>query len=268
MATLPSSPDGLPPDQFFLGHLKLIEEVISHACRRSHLSREDAEDFAGQVHCKLIEDNYAVLRKFQGRSSPKTYLTVVINNQLLDFQDSKWGKFRASAEALRLGPIAIRLERLLVRDGYTFTEACGILQTNEKVEASVAELAELRARLPPRTGRYPPAGEEQLKSKPDTAPRPDEQVEEKEKEKTRRRVYMAQNRALMTLPKEDRLLVRMRMEFSVAQISRIRGIEQKPLYRRLEKIYKELRKAIEREGVRRQDVEELLASMAPEIWDF
>jgi hypothetical protein len=58
------------------------------------------------------------------------------------------------------------------------------------------------------------------------------------------------------------------MEFSVAQISRIRGIEQKPLYRRLEKIYKELRKAIEREGVRRQDVEEVLASMAPEILDF
>src|ERR1700720_4289002 len=89
MAISPSSPDGLPPDQFFLGHLKLIEEVVSHACRRPHLNREDAEDFAGQVPCKPIEDDYAGLRKFQGRSSPKTYLTVVINNQLLDFQDSK-----------------------------------------------------------------------------------------------------------------------------------------------------------------------------------
>ncbi len=267
MATLPSSSDGLPPDQFFLGHLKLIEEVISHACRRSHLNREDAEDFAGQVHCKLIEDNYLVLRKFQGRSSPKTYLTVVINNLLLDFQDSKWGKFRASAEALRLGPVAIRLERLLVRDGYTFDEACGILQTNEKVHASVAELAELRAKLPPRTGRHF-AGEEQLQSEPDTAPRPDERLEDKEKEGAKRRVYMAQRRALLTLPKEDQLLVRMRMEFSVAQISRVRGIEQKPLYRRLEKIYKELRKAMEREGIRRQDVEGLLDSMAPEDWDF
>lgn len=267
MATLPSSPNGLPPDQFFLGHLKLIEEVISHACRRSHLSREDAEDFAGQVHCKLIEDNYAVLRKFQGRSSPKTYLTVVINNQLLDFQDSKWGKFRASAEALRLGPIAIHLERLLVRDGHTFDEACGILLFNEKVKASVAELAELKAKLPPRTVRHPP-GEEVPPSEPDPAPGPDERFADKEKEGTKRRIYMAQRRALLTLPKEDRLLVRMRMEFSVAQISRIRGIEQKPLYRRLEKIYKELRKAMEREGIRRQDVKEVLDSMNPEIGDF
>jgi RNA polymerase sigma factor for flagellar operon FliA len=269
MATLPSPPDGLAPEQFFLGHLKLIEEVIAHACRRSHLSREDGEDFAGLVHCKLIEDDYAVIRQFQGRSSPKTYLTVVISRLMLDFQNSKWGKWRPSAEAERLGPVAIKLERLLVRDGCTFDEACGILQINEKVKASVAQLAELRAKLPLRTGRHF-VGEEQLKATPDPAPRPDERLDVKEREGMKRRVYMAQQRALRSLPKEDQLLVRMWTEFSVAEISRIRGIEQKPLYRRLEKVRTELRKAMEREGIRRKDVEEILASMlpSPESWDF
>ncbi len=78
MTTLPNPLGGLPPEQFFLGHLKLIEEIVSFCCRRSRFSREEAEDFGGHVKVKLIENDYAVIREFRGRSSPKTYLTTVI----------------------------------------------------------------------------------------------------------------------------------------------------------------------------------------------
>jgi len=62
MATLPTPPGDLPPEDLFLGHLKLIEEVISHCCRRSHFSREEVEDFGGHVKCRLIEDDHAIWR--------------------------------------------------------------------------------------------------------------------------------------------------------------------------------------------------------------
>jgi RNA polymerase sigma factor for flagellar operon FliA len=41
----------------------------------------EADDFASHPKLKLIEDDYAILRKFQGRSSLRTYLTVVIERR-------------------------------------------------------------------------------------------------------------------------------------------------------------------------------------------
>ncbi|HEV2853965.1 MAG TPA: sigma-70 family RNA polymerase sigma factor [Thermoanaerobaculia bacterium] len=267
MATPPTPPGDLPPEELFLRELNLIEKVISHCCRRSHFSPEEAEDFGGHVKCKLIEDDYAIFRQYQGKSSLRTYLTVVIRRLLMDYQDHLWGKWRPSAEAERLGPVAIRLERLLWREGYTLDEACQVLRTNDKIEMSEPEIRELAARIPPRVGRHA-VGEERLESEPSQEARPDERVEEKERDQMRRRVYMALQRALDTLSKEDKLLIKDRMRFSVAQIARLRKVEQKPLYRRLDKIYKELEKAMERNGVRRQDVEEVLRSLKPEISEF
>src|SRR5947208_3040379 len=42
------------------------------------MSPDDVEDFASWVKLRLIDGDYAVIRKFQGRCSPATYLTVVI----------------------------------------------------------------------------------------------------------------------------------------------------------------------------------------------
>ena len=267
MATLPNPPGDLPPMDLFLGHQKLIEEIVAHCCRRAHFKREEAEDFGSLVKIKLLEDDCAILRQYQGKSSLRTYLTVVIKRLLIDYQDHLWGKWRYSAEAERLGPVAMRLERLLQREDRPLDEAIRHLRTNEKIEMSEAELRDLAAKLPPRLGRHF-VGEDPLDSKPAPEPGPAEQVEEKERAGIGRRVYMTLKDCLDALPKEDKLLVKDRMRFSVAQIARLRGVEQKPLYRRLEKIYKALKACLGKHGVRRQDVEEVLGSLNPKISDF
>ncbi len=267
MATLPNPPGDLSPMDLFLGHQKLIEEITTHCCRRAHFKREEAEDFGSLVKIKLLEDDCAILRQYQGKSSLRTYLTVVIRRLLMDYQDHLWGKWRPSAEAVRLGPVAIRLERLIAREGYTLDEAIQILRINEKIEMSEAELRDLAAKLPPKPVRRH-LGEEQLESEPSKEPRPDESFEENELEGVKRRVYVTLQRCLAALSKEDKLLVRMRMEYSVAQISRIRGIDQKPLYRRLDKIYKDLKTCLKKHGVRRQDIVEVFGSLNPKISDF
>lgn len=267
MATLPSPPGDLTPEQLYLGHLEDIRKAIAHACRRCPFSRQEAEDFAQHVHQRLIEDDYDRIRQFRGRSSPKTYLTIVVQRLLLDYQNSLWGKWRPSAEAERLGPVAMWLERLLVRDERSFNEACQILRLNHRVEKSIAELADLAAKLPAKSVRRF-EGEDRLEAEPSRDLLPDEQLEAKEKGVMRRRVYAALQRAIADLSPEDRLLIQMWTELKVADIARIRGVEQKPLYRRIEKILKTLRKALERQGVRRQDVEEVLGSLGVPELDF
>ena len=259
MASRPTPPDGLPPEDFFRGHLKLIEQVIAHACQRFRLRREDAEDFSSWVMIKLIENDYRKIREYKGASKPRTFLTAVIFNLLRDYINHLWGKWRSSEEAKRLGQVAVQMEELIVRDGYSFEMAVQLLRQNFNVEASRGDLEALAARLPPRMQRRM-EGEEVLQSVPAQDLNPEEILLAKERGESRRRFRAKLFRALKILPPEDGLLVRLRTQFSVADIARSRGIEQKPLYRRLDKIYKALREALEREGVRRSEIDDFLRS--------
>lgn len=245
------------PEETLLSHLDLIERAARHACRRYGLSPQEVEDFTSQVKVKLMDDDYAVLRKFKGRSTVATYLTTVINNQLRDYLDHRWGKWRPSAEAKRLGKVAMDLDRLLTRDGHTFDEACHILQTNHRVELSWQELAAMAERLPARWPRRV-EGDEPLARMRAPEAGPERHVLDSERRQRLADVHEALMRALAALPAEDRLLVRMQTEHTVAQIARTLQLEQKPLYRRIRKILAGLRRRLEAQGLRREDVREIL----------
>jgi RNA polymerase sigma-70 factor, ECF subfamily len=60
-------------------YMGLIYHVIHHAAhaRSRVLSSEDIEDIAAEVFLKIVDDDYAVLRRFKGNSSLPTYLTVI-----------------------------------------------------------------------------------------------------------------------------------------------------------------------------------------------
>jgi RNA polymerase sigma-70 factor (ECF subfamily) len=60
----------------FLG---LVVHVIRHTARTRglQLSSQDEEDLTAEFFLTLIKDDFAVLRRFRGRSSLATYLTVV-----------------------------------------------------------------------------------------------------------------------------------------------------------------------------------------------
>jgi len=252
----------MTPEEIFLANLPLIENAIKHACRWHHLSHEEAEDFDSIAKIKLIEDDYAKLRKFKGESSLGTYLTMVIQRQFLDYMNHLWGKFRPCAEAERLGPVAIRLDVLRNRDGYTFDEACEILWTNHHVEMSWQELAEIDARLPPRSPRSPwwNEGEVELEDVAAENEQTDGPALSHERAAALNRVGTCLRKALAALSSQDQLIIKMRIwsDVPVVGISRALRIEQKPLYRRIKKIQKTLREALEKDGVRAEEVREIL----------
>ena len=57
----------------------LIYHVIQHVAyaRSRLLSSEDVEDIAAEIFLKIVDNDYAVLKKFKGTSSLPTYLTVI-----------------------------------------------------------------------------------------------------------------------------------------------------------------------------------------------
>ncbi len=60
-------------------YMGLIYHVIQHAAhaRSRNLSSEDTEDIAAEIFLRIVDEDYAVLRRFKGVSSLPTYLTVI-----------------------------------------------------------------------------------------------------------------------------------------------------------------------------------------------
>jgi RNA polymerase sigma factor (sigma-70 family) len=259
-ASMAQAGAGMTREEQFLAHLPLIERVIAWVSSRRGLRGTDAEDFASGVKTRLIEHDYDVLAKFAGRSSLRTYLTAVINRMYLDFQIQRFGKWRPSAEARRLGPLAVRLERLVHRDGLLHDEAIECLLSDSRVSATRDELLQLAARLPRRPSRRPSAVPPEVSEPPDTV---DDALERAERQALADRVFCAIRRALAELPAEERLFLRLHYEggLNVAEVSRALGREQKPLYIEKGGLLRRLRSRLEAEGIGPSDVQELLGTL-------
>ena len=185
------------------------------------ITREDAVDFASWIRLKLIEDDYAIFRKFRGESSLLTYLSVVIAMLARDYRVQRWGRWRPSAEARRQGPLAVRLETLVHQRGYKLEEAAEILRT-----AGETVLPEWQARARPRRlpVREPMRPVEVGADSLTTLEAPNASLRDStfEASDERRRTRQALDDAIRELPLEDRLVVKLRFweGSSVAEIAR------------------------------------------------
>jgi RNA polymerase sigma factor for flagellar operon FliA len=245
-------------EAMMVAHLDWIDRVTASLTRRYGLGGDDADDVAAWIRLRLMEDDYAALRKFRGDSSIQTYLLVVVTSLFRDYRAGHWGRWRPSAAALRVGPLAVRLETLVYRDGLTLAEAGQVLRSSDPDVPDDRHLAELLGRLPVRSPLRP--GEAPLL---DGIPAPDEGdagIQAAEAATQRARVRGALERALETLSQEDRLILRLRFwqGSSIGDIARALRLEQKPLYRRIERLSHVLRAELEREGIDRTLVAEVL----------
>ena len=246
-------------EQLFVLNLGVIEKIIAFIVRRHHLNQTDADEFASLVRLKLVDDDYAILRKFQARSTLPTYLTAVVQRLFLDYRISQWGKWRPSAEARTAGPLAIRLEQMIVRDGLSFEEACSTLEINHGVTVGRQALEALHQRLPDRQ-RQRLVDVNAAASIHSSAADAECAALEAERRTAVPAIRAALSGALGRLEPQDRLIVKLRYEnsLSVAEISRSLRIDQKSLYRRLERLLRTLRAQLEQEGVRADEVLDLL----------
>ncbi|MBD0319113.1 MAG: sigma-70 family RNA polymerase sigma factor [Gemmatimonadetes bacterium] len=248
-------------EALFLENLRWIERAAEGACRRQGIFGADAEDFAASVKMKLMENDYAAMRGFRGTATIRTYLGTVIMHHLHDQVRERRGRWRPSAAAERLGPPAGELEDLVNRQGYTVSQAGELLRTAGRTSLGDADLARLLAQLPPRTPLRPvEVSAESALFSVEGPSQADERVAASEAEARRERLLLALKRAREMLKPEEQVIVRLHFEEgkSVADVARALRLEQKPLYRRVERLRARLREHLEHGGVGARDVREIL----------
>ena len=257
-------------EHLFLANLPVIDAAVAHVCRRHRLTAAEADDFSAEVRLHFIERKYEPLRRFEGRSSLRTYLTVVVSHLFLDYRNRLWGKWRPSAEAARFGPVAILFERLVVRDGWSVDQADDMLRTQHRVaDRELAALEPLRMKVAARQPAREMVPEHEAGGVVSRDPAPDANVVRAEQGFLARRVQSALERARQSLPTEERLILRMRFEDAVpvADIARTLHLNQKRLYRTIERLLTTLRERLEADGVSRDEIAALFASGALEDRD-
>jgi RNA polymerase sigma factor (sigma-70 family) len=252
----------------FESNLALIDRVIDGVCRRAGVFGADAEDFASSARLALIENDYAVLRPFEGRSSLSTFLVVIVQRFLIDERTKRTGRWHASREAERIGPAGVALERIVRRERRSIDEALPIVQSIDPT-LTRERIIEMEARLPQRTAR-PRAvdldASEELLVGDDRA---DDRAIDAYHQQLSDRAGRVIRETLQALPLEDRMIIRFHFgeSISIADISGLLRLPQRPLYRRLQSLLQRFRKALTDTGIDARDAGELIGDATREL-DF
>jgi RNA polymerase sigma factor (sigma-70 family) len=240
--------------------LATLAQVLRQVARRHRLTREDSEDFLQSAHLKLIERDYEVFRRFKGRSSLRTYLVVVCTRLLLDWRVERYGKWRPSMAAIRLGEAAVLAERLIYRDGFSIDGAFEtVRQRYAAMEA--AELQRMFDLLPARESRRTVSDQmlDEVAAPPAADP-----IEALQREGAARRIGDILRQAVKALPPDDQRLLRHRYSEgrTIPSLAESLGVEPKALYRRFETVLRRLRRTLAEAGVTSP------AAIATGTWKF
>jgi len=239
-------------ERLFHAELPAIRRLTASVARQHGLAPVDAEDFTADVMVRLMKNDYAILRKFRSRCSLHTFLAVVINRLFLDFRNALWGKWRPCAESRRLGDTAVRFERLTGRDGLTFDEACAVLETNYKrtLDRRVLERVYSRSGKRPRP-RFVSADDVCERAASGSGATANETLVVSEAQTVVNRTRGLLGAALAAMDYQDRsiLTLHFRDGLSIADIARRLGVDQKPLYRQMERLLRQLRASLEAHGI-------------------
>lgn len=239
-------------------HYRLIQERLDRLSRRSGFPKQEAEELRSWALFKLVENDYRILSRWEGRSSFSTFLSVVLVNLLHDYRCRVWGKWRPSAAARRLGPTAIHLERLWARDRLPLDQAVERLRAEHGIVLSQDEAERLTTVLR-RAPEREFVGEEELLQIPVDG-EVESRLEERKRARTERRLQEVLSPLLQSIPAQDRRLLKLHFwdGLSMAAISPLLGRPQRELYTLRDKCLKKLRHYLQQAGLDSVQARDLL----------
>jgi DNA-directed RNA polymerase specialized sigma24 family protein len=226
-----------------------VEQIIADLSRKHLLAPAETDEFRRVVERALERHDYELLRAFDGRSTWETYLNTVLTREFFTFQAGLWGEWRPSREAMRLGPVAMLLEELVLRDHFSLRDAIEWMRTSHRVDEprhKIRALAVLMGLVP----------EEQPAERPvPSDPAPLQSVDLP--------VRAALEDALALVSPDDRLIVELRFRDRqpLTRIARMLKLEVRPLQRRIDNIKEVIRESLLTQGIALHDVEEVLRAV-------
>src|SRR5258706_6952481 len=163
---------------------------------------------------------------------------------------------------MRQEEAAMTLDRLLHFEGRSYAEALAITKARHP-GTDVRQLEAIAEALPhrqPRLRLVPVIeGDEDRFAGSGAA---DDRVVAADLDKRSDRTGRAVQQALAAMTAQDRVVLRLRFGkgMAISDIARALGIEQRPLYRRIEALLADLREALERAGIDSAEAADLLAA--------
>jgi RNA polymerase sigma factor for flagellar operon FliA len=248
-------PSAADPRELLLANLSLLRDIVRFLARRYRLGADQIDELDSLVRLRMVENDYAVLRRFRQQSTLETYLNIVVQRVFHDYRNHLWGRWRPSAAAQRLGPLALALEELLYRDELTFDEACEVMLLRRQGDR--ATLARLYPRLPARRGRPRIEPLATAAARPSPAPDPEEAAVDRAQQQ---QLAAAMAAALRGLAAKDRMLLRLRFGegLTMREIARVLAKGEKSLFKRLAGLLRTMRRQLRRSGLDAGDVMRLL----------
>lgn len=129
----------------------LVLHVINHTAqsRSILLSPSDREDLAAEVVLALVNDDFAVLRRFRGKSSLATYLTVIARRVVVrKLLESRSATPLGAVAVTALAPESNAIQRIADRD-----EVERLLEQLDGSEAQVVRMFHLEGKTYQEIGR-------------------------------------------------------------------------------------------------------------------
>ncbi|HET8772196.1 MAG TPA: hypothetical protein VFP80_00330 [Thermoanaerobaculia bacterium] len=259
----------MDPRDLLLANWSVIERIIAYTCRLKGLAGADAEDFASLVKVKLLENDCAIVRQFRGDSKFSSYISVVIQRTYVDLCIQQTGKYHPSRAAMRMGDVAVDLERLIHRDGLSIDAAIARVQEKDP-SMTRAALEGYAAGMPDRRKRQQPMPlDEVVETRVASDARADVLIVDGERRKLSERAAEVVRNFIGGLAERDRLLLQLLFEagLQLTQIARILKSDVKPLYRRRDRLLAEIAAALAAAGITEQEILDIVGNVQEEM-DF
>lgn len=246
-----------PRAELFAQHLEQIQGCVNAVARRRRLSTPDRDELLSFVAQRLLEKEQRVFAALAGCDCPTAFLERIVDRLWIDLTNQRWGRWRPTTKARRLGTTAIELDRLVRRDRLEPASALELLAARRP--SGVAEDREVLARELAAQRRPESVALEGLELRS-----PDHPAGELESERLAlsRRLLDVVRASLAALPAMERAVVRLRFleGLQAPAIAAATGLASAEVYRKLYAGLDRLARELRRSGFGPAVVREVTAS--------
>jgi RNA polymerase sigma factor (sigma-70 family) len=248
--------DAVDLESLFLAAVPDIEEIVRMVGWRRGMPDDEVADLTSMVKLSMIESRYRALAKYEGRSGLRAYLQTVIRRMVIDLIRVRTGKWRPSVRAVRSGPRVVAMERLVYREGWSWSEAarlCGSLHGDD-ADRLIETAQTLRPRGRPQIASLDePSGTEVA----DASPPPDDVIAAV---RTSTKLQAIANHAISRLSAGDREILRLRFEEgrTASEIGPMLKLRSKRVYSACDRILARLGQEFRRSGLSWNEVSNLV----------
>jgi len=244
--------------QFSSSFFRLAKLLIERLCILKELTEDEKEEFTSYALEKVV----IAFKKFKGKSSERTYLTIVIRNAFQDFIRQKRGRWRVPQKVKKLGQEAELLFTLRYREGRDFDDAYNILSSCFNSVPSVQVIKDLWEKLEEFYTRQKPVyvSFEDITARELYLSSLVENVDSSLTEQKYEELIVLLEKLVNELPEDYRLILRMHFEqgVKISALARIFNTTRGKMERRIKKILKVLKEQILKAGVKEDLISETL----------